>query len=287
MNRTVVITGASSGIGQETAAALAAMGDTVVMTSRDPERGAAALADVRARSGSAEVHLLPLDLASFASIRAFATEVNDRFPAVHVLVNNAGVVLSRRQVTAEGFEMMFGVNHLGHFLLTDLLLDRLRAGADDASGGARVVTVSSVAQRFVPRMPFGDLQSERRFSTMVAYSVSKLANVLFANELARRLDGTGVTSNSMHPVAVRTNFAGDGDTSGVLKWGMAAARPLMLPPAGGARTVIHLAASPEVAATTGGYFALNRQLRQGRVGKDPAVARRLWDVSRELVDSVA
>lgn len=277
MNRTVVITGASSGIGLETAAALAALGDTVVMTSRDPDRGAAALAEVRRRSDSADVYLLSLDLASLASVRAFAAEVADRFPALQVLVNNAGLVVSGRQETADGFEMMFGVNHLGHFLLTNLLLDRLRAGAP-----SRVVTVSSVVQRFVPRMPLRDLQSERHFSTLVAYSVSKLANVLFANELARRMEGTGVTSNSMHPVAVRTNFSADGDTRGLIKWGLIAARPLMLPPAGGARTMIHLAAAPEVAATTGGYFALNRQLRQGRVARNREVAGRLWEVSEQL-----
>lgn len=280
MGRVVVVTGGCSGIGKEAAVALAGQGNTVVVTSRDTGRGEAALADIRARAGAGEVHLIPLDLASFDSIRDFATDVQGRFDRLDVLINNAGLVLSERRLTADGFEMTFGVNHLGHFLLTGLLLDRLRASAP-----ARVVTVTSLVHRLVPRMPFEDLQSERGYSAILAYSASKLANVLFSAELARRLEGAGVTSNTVHPLAARTGLGQDGDTSGVLEWAFAAGRPFFLPAAAAARSLVHLATSPAVAGTTGGYFALRHPSRPSQAARDPAAAHRLWEVSEELVAS--
>lgn len=280
MGRVVLVTGASSGIGREAAVGLARQGNTVVVTSRDPGRGEAALADVRARAGAGEVHLLPLDLASFTSIRDLAGEVLGRFDRLDVLINNAGAVLSDRLLTDEGYEMTFGVNHLGHFLLTGLLVDRLRASAP-----ARVVTVTSLAHRLVPGLAFDDLQSERGYSPILAYSASKLANVLFSSELARRLAGAGVTSNAWHPMGARTGLAQDGDTRGSLRWAFAVGRPFFLPAATAARALVHVATSPALAGTTGGYFALRRPSRPSGAARDPGVARRLWEVSEELVAS--
>ncbi len=187
--KVVLITGANAGIGKETAVGLARMGATVVMTSRDAGRGAEALADVRSRSGSTEVELFPLDLAELASVRACATEVLERHQRLDVLVDNAGLVMAERTVTHEGFETTFGVNHLGHFYLTNLLLDRLRASAP-----ARVVVVASQAHKMVRGgLDFDDLQSLRHYRGFDAYSKSKLANLYFTRELARHLAGTGVT----------------------------------------------------------------------------------------------
>ena len=192
--KVVVVTGANSGIGKETAAALAGMGATVAMAARSPESGPAAVEEVRRRTGG-DVHDLRLDLADLDSVDAFADEVLERFDRLDVLVNNAGLVVGRRRVTVDGFEETVGVNHLGHFHLTRRLLDRLVASAP-----ARVVVVSSMAHKGATNgMILVDLQSELSYEQMDAYAKSKLANVLFARELAHRLAGTGVTVNSLHP----------------------------------------------------------------------------------------
>ncbi|MCU1454512.1 MAG: dehydrogenase, short-chain alcohol dehydrogenase like, partial [Acidimicrobiales bacterium] len=251
--KVVVITGANSGIGKETAVALAATGATVVLCARDRERGEAALAEVRRRAGSDRVELAELDLASFRSIREFAAWLLDRHPRLDVLVDNAGLVTDRRMLTCEGFEVMFGVNHLGHFLLTDLLRERLVASAP-----ARIVVVSSVAHRFVlGGLPRADLQSAYGFVGFMGYSQSKLANVLFTRELARQLAGTGVTVNCLHPGNVHTRFGRDGDTRGLGALLQAIGWLVLRTPKAGAKTSVLLASSdaPRIAETTGGYFS--------------------------------
>jgi NAD(P)-dependent dehydrogenase (short-subunit alcohol dehydrogenase family) len=276
--KVVLVTGGNTGIGKETAAALASLGATVAFTSRDPARGQAAAADLRQRTG-VEVACLPLDLASFASIRAFASDFLARYDRLDVLVNNAGLINGRRTETQEGFETTFGVNHLGHFLLTKLLLDRIKASAP-----ARIVNVSSDAHRSVRQgLDFDDLQSAHGYSFIQVYGRSKLANIYFTRELARRLDGTGVTANAVHPGGVATGFGQDGDLPGLLGFGYGLIRPFLRTPARGAETSVYLASAPELANVTAKYFADCRESQPTSVALDDEAARRLWDVSEELI----
>jgi NAD(P)-dependent dehydrogenase (short-subunit alcohol dehydrogenase family) len=277
--KTVVITGANSGIGLETAVALARAGATTVITARDQVRGEKALETVRERSGHDDVGLVVFDLASLASTRAGATALLERCPRIDVLVNNAGLVLSKREETEDGFEATFAINHLGPFLLTQLLSERIKASAP-----ARIVNVSSTAHKGARRgLDFDDLQSKRRYTGMSVYSKSKLANIYFTTELARRLAGSGVTANCLHPGTVVTGFARDGDATGVLAFGVQVIKPFVLTAEQGARTSIFLAASPEVADITGQYFVKSRSRRPSRAARDNAAARRLWDMSEQLV----
>lgn len=278
--RSVIVTGANSGVGKATATALASAGAHTVITSRSRSRGQQAVADIRRASGSDLVDLVVFDLADLHSVREGAAELLSQCGQIHVLVNNAGLVLSDRAVTKDGFEMTFATNHLGPFLLTRLLTERLVASAP-----ARVVTVSSTAHQSARTgMVFDDLQSEHGYSAMQVYGRSKLANILFANELARRLAGTRVTSNSLHPGVVATGFGRDHDTGGVLAFGLRLAKPFMLTPERGARTSVYLASSPEVAEVTGTYFAKCRPKSPSAAAQDPTTAAMLWSVSEELVD---
>ena len=278
--KTVVITGGNTGIGKETAVALAREGARVVITSRDPERGAAAVADIAARSASNDVEHLHLDLASIASIREFSETLIARTDQLSVLVNNAGSLLRRRQTTADGFEMTFGVNHLGHFLLTALLRERL-----ERSAPSRVVVVASEAYKGARRgLDFDDLNLERgRYRGFKAYARSKLANILFARELARRLDGSGVTANAVHPGVVATRFMRDGDAGRLGNLLMAVGRPFLLTPEQGARTTIYVASAPELESITGAYFVDSLPAPTKRHAMDMAAARRLWEASEELL----
>jgi NAD(P)-dependent dehydrogenase (short-subunit alcohol dehydrogenase family) len=276
--KVVAITGANAGIGKETAVALARLDATVVMTSRDAGRGEAALADVRERSANATVELMALDLADLDSVRAFATELLTRHDRLDVLVLNAGLVLRHRTETADGFETTFGVNHLGHFYLASLLLDRLRESAP-----ARVVVVSSHAHKMARRgLDFDDLQSSRRYRAFDVYSRSKLANVYFTKELARRLAGSGVTVNAVHPGYVASSFARDGDLylEPLVKLG---AKLFAISPEAGARTSVYLASSDEVEGETAGYYYKCRPASVSKAARDDIAARRLWDVSEELL----
>ncbi|HXZ62259.1 MAG TPA: SDR family oxidoreductase [Acidimicrobiales bacterium] len=279
LGKTVVVTGGNSGIGLETARALAGMGARVVVTARNAEKGRAAVGDITGRlRGEAQVQLVVFDLSDLSSVRRGAAEILELAPRVDVLVNNAGVVLGDRRVTVDGYEATFATNHLGPFLLTNLLLDRIKASAP-----ARVVTVASTAHSTARHgIPFDDLQSERRYRSMRVYGESKLANILFSNELARRLEGTGVTSNCLHPGTVRTGYARDGDAKGLLAFGVTVAGPLFLSPAQGARTSVYLASSPEVADVTGRYFVKCKPRQPRTWALDPDAARRLWAVSEEL-----
>ncbi len=281
-DQVIVITGGNSGIGKEAAVSLATAGATVVITARNQAKGADALDEIRRRSGREHVEVMALDLADFASIRSFAAELLDRHDRLDVLVNNAGGILSDRVETAQGFEMTFGVNHLGHFLLTDLFTDRLKASAP-----GRVVTVSSFGHRFaVTGLSFGDLQSERHYWSMDAYAKSKLANILFTRELARRLEGSGVTATCLHPGVVRTGFGSADDMTGVERLTVAIGSPFYVNAARGARTTVYLASSPEVEGRTGGYYAKCREHRPSKAARDPEAARRLWEASEQLVASV-
>lgn len=271
-----VVTGGNSGIGFEIAAGLAERGARVTIAVRNLEKGAVAAQRLRERTG-ADVAVAALDLASLASVRRCAADLLAGLDALHVLVNNAGLTVSRRALTEDGLETTFQVNHLGPFLLTNLLLDRLRASAP-----ARIVNVSSGAHKRSKGLDFDDLQRERRrFRGMAAYSDSKLCNVAFTRELARRLDGTGVTANAFHPGFVRTNFSGEGDTRLLgffFKIGSVAARS----PRKGAETGLHLATSPGVEGVSGEYFFNCRPARISKAAADDDAARRLWRVSEEL-----
>jgi NAD(P)-dependent dehydrogenase (short-subunit alcohol dehydrogenase family) len=277
--KTVVVTGANSGIGLETAAALAAMGARVLVTARNADRGRTAVAQIAERTEGAEVQLVVFDLADLSSVRRGAAEILEQAPRLDVLVNNAGLVLTERQVTVDGFEATFATNHLGPFLLTNLLLERVRSSAP-----ARIVNVASTAHNSARKgIPFDDLQSESRYRGMRVYGQSKLANILFTLELARRLEGTGVTANSLHPGTVRTGYGADGDARGFLSFGIKIAGPFFLSPAKGARTSVYLASSPEVEGVSGQYFVKCKPRTPRKWARDPEAARRLWQVSEELV----
>lgn len=280
--RTVVVTGGNSGIGKATAIALAAAGARTVITARNRQRGEEALADIRRVSGSHEVELAVFDLANLASVRDGAHDILARVDRLDVLVNNAGLVLTDRSETEDGYEATFGINHLGPFLLTRLLIDRLVASAP-----ARIVNVASVAHRSARGgIDFDDLQAHRRYHPMQVYGRSKLANILFTDELSRRLAGTGVTANCLHPGVVATGYGRDGDTSGFLAAGLRVIAPVIRSPANGARTSVYLASSPQVAGITGGYFVNCRRRRPSTAARDAQAARRLWTVSERLVSAV-
>jgi len=274
--KTCLVTGASSGIGKATAEALARLGAKVVLGCRDLDKGRRALDDIAAATGSTALHLLSLDLASLAAVRAFASEFSDRFVRLDVLIANAGVSTARRQLSHDGHELDFAVNHLGHFLLTDLLLPRLRHASP-----ARVVVVSSAAHRRA-RLDFADLQSERGFSPVAAYARSKLANLLFVRALARRLDGSGVTANALHPGVIATELGRDFPLPLRLL-----ARWFFRAPAEGARTSVFLASAPEVQRVSGRYFIACREARPDAAALDDAAAERLWVESERLCAAAA
>lgn len=278
--KTVVITGGNSGIGFETAVALASMGARVLVTARNADKGRGAVSAITQRLGDeARVQLVVFDLADLASVRQGAAEILEQAPQLDVLVNNAGLVLTERAETVDGYEATLATNHLGPFLLTNLLLDRMRGSAP-----SRIVNVASAAHNTARHgIPFDDLQSEKRYRGMRVYGQSKLANILFTLELARLLQGSGVTANSLHPGPVRTGYGGDGDTSGFLAFGIKIASPFFLSPAQGARTSVYLASSPDVEGISGQYFVKCKPKQPRRWAQDPEAARRLWRVSEELV----
>ncbi len=274
-HKTALVTGATSGIGKATAEALARQGMTVVLVARDAEKGRAVLEEIRSKSGNPTLDVLLADLSSQAAIRQLAEEFQRKYSKLHVLVNNAGGVFSARKLTVDGLEYTFAFNHLAYFLLTNLLLDTLRASAP-----ARIVNVSSGAQG-MGKINFADLQGEQRYSVQAAYSQSKLANVLFTYALARRLEGTGVTANVLHPGVVRTNF---GRVETPLLWRVLfpLIDPFMLTPEKGAETAVYLATSPEVEGVSGKYFAKQKAVRSHSISYDQAVQERLWEVSAQL-----
>ena len=277
IGRVCAITGASSGIGFETALELARMGATVAMLCRSSERGEAARERIVQRSANADVHVVRCDHADLESVRAAAVDLQRRFDALHVLVNNAGLMLSQREITIDGVEHTFQVNHLSAFLLTELLRERLQRSAP-----SRIVTVSSLAHTGA-RLDFSDLQLEYGYNGWDAYARSKLANVLFTYELARRLQGTGVTANALHPGLVRSGF---GRNNGLAMRALMTA--IQLPPLAasarrGARTQIYLASAPEVERSSGRYFASCRERRSSALSYDVEAQQRLWEASEGLI----
>jgi retinol dehydrogenase 14 len=277
--RNVLVTGGTGGIGKATAVGLAALGARVGITGRDRVRAEAAAAEIRAASGNTAVDVFTADLSSQAEVRRLAGEVLDAYARLDALVNNVGGFWAHRHVTADGLEHTFALNHLAPFLLTNLLLDRLKASAP-----ARVVTVSSSAHA-TGRINFDDLQGSATYSGQQAYNASKLANVMFTYELARRLNGTGVTATVLHPGVVSTNFGGEDQAA--IKVILPLMRPFMKTPAAGAATTIHLASSPEVEGVTGRYFANRRPKTSNKASYDTAAVARLWKVSADLVGLTA
>jgi NAD(P)-dependent dehydrogenase (short-subunit alcohol dehydrogenase family) len=278
--KTVLITGGTGGIGRAAAEGLARMGAHVAITGRDQSRADHVAAEIAAATGNPAIDAYGGDLSSQVEVRRLAREVLDAYPRLDVLINNVGGFWATRRVTADGLEHTFAVNHLAPFLLTNLLLERLKASAP-----ARIVTLSSGAQA-MGRINFDDLQGERDYSGQRAYNQSKLANVVFTYELARRLAGTGVTANVLHPGIVRTAFGAE-DPSSFWRFMIPLTRPLMKTPARGAETPIYLASSPEVDGVTGAYFANRRPRTANKTASDTAAAARLWQVSEQLVAASA
>jgi retinol dehydrogenase 12 len=269
-----VVTGATSGIGLVTAQVLARQGATLIAVARHAERGGAAVSRLRQETGNAAVELMVADLSVQAQVCQLANEIQHRFARLDVLINNAGALFARRQLSQDGLEMTFALNHLAYFLLTDLLLDPLKA-----AGSARIVNVSSEAHRRA-RLDFSDLQGQRRYSGWRAYARSKLANILFTYELARRLAGTGIVTNALHPGLVATNFGRN--NRGIAAALFRVVQLMAISPEEGARTIVHLASSTAVEGVTGGYFIRQRAVRSSRASYDRAAAERLWQVSAEL-----
>jgi NAD(P)-dependent dehydrogenase (short-subunit alcohol dehydrogenase family) len=273
--KTVVITGATAGIGLAAARALAAMGARVAGVSRDPDKCARVAGELRETTGNGDIGIFCADLSSMKSVRQLADDLLARFPRIDVLINNAGGIYVRRVLTVDGFERTFALNHLSYFLLTRRLLDRLTASAP-----ARIVNVSS-SSHYSSRIHFDDLQLAGKYSAMRAYGQSKLANLLFTYELDRRLKGTGVTANAVHPGLVRTDITKDNG------WLFRLFQPLVLmgsrTPEEGARPIVYVASSPEVEGVSGAYFIDERPVRSSDASYNPDDAARLWNMSENLV----
>ncbi|MCW5891110.1 MAG: SDR family NAD(P)-dependent oxidoreductase [bacterium] len=272
--KTCLVTGGTSGIGEAAASALAKAGARLVLVARSPARAEATIARIRAVAPQAQPAVLYGDLAVQADVRRVAAEFLASERPLHVLLNNAGLMMDRRQETADGIETCFAVNHLAPFLLTNLLLDRLRASAP-----ARVVTVSSVAHRMAGRFDLGWTQPGARYRPFHAYAASKLCNLLFTQELARRLGDSGVTATCVHPGNVATRFGQN--TEGFFNWGTRLVERFRRTPEQGAETLVWLCADP-AAGPTGGYFADRKAKQPGRNARDAEAARRLWDESARL-----
>ena len=273
--KTCLVTGATAGIGEITARELARKGARVILVGRSPERCAAATGRIRSQTGSSAVESLVADLSSQAEVRRLADEVRGRCDRLDVLVNNAGAMYLDRRESVDGIELTLALNHLSYFLLTNALLDLVKAGSP-----ARIVNVASDAHKGAS-IDFDDLQSRRGYSGWRTYQRSKLANILFTQELARRLEGTGVTVNTLHPGFVRTSFFKDfgGLVGFIMKLGAAL---VAITPEEGAKTTIYLASSPEVEGVTGRYFVKSRPATSSPQSHDRGAAERLWKVSEEL-----
>jgi NAD(P)-dependent dehydrogenase (short-subunit alcohol dehydrogenase family) len=270
-----LITGGTSGIGKSTAHELARMGATVVIVGRNAQKTSQVVEEIRAASGNNTVDSLLADLSSQQEVRRLANEFESKYSHLHVLLNNAGAVFMQRQLSVDGIEMTFALNHLAYFLLTNLLLDKIKASAP-----ARIINVSSGAHTS-GKIEFDNLQGERNYSSR-AYGNSKLATILFTMELARRLEGTGVTVNALHPGFASTGF-GKNNPGFLMKIIRAVVPLIARSPEKGAETSIYLASSPEVQSITGKYFIDCKVSQPAPQATDMVVARKLWDVSAEMV----
>ena len=273
--KTVVVTGGTSGIGEVAAVNLAGQGARIVLIARDPARADATLAKLRTANPSAlhTVHLA--DLSSLAEMKRVAGEIAAAEPRIDVLVNNAGAVFTARQESVDGLEMTFAVNHMAYFVVTNILLPNLKA-----TPGARIVSTASMAHSS-GKIDFDDLQLRKKYSTFHAYGTSKLMNILFSRELARRLEGSGVTANCLHPGGVATRFGSN--NSGLMAVIFKVAISIAgISPEKGAQTIIHLASSPDVATISGEYFYKCKVIEPTAAAQDDAAAKRLWDVSAKI-----
>jgi NAD(P)-dependent dehydrogenase (short-subunit alcohol dehydrogenase family) len=279
--RVTLITGATGGLGKVVARELAKQGKTVVIVGRDAVKTQATVEAIRAQSGNPAADGLVADLSSMADVRRLAEALRWRYPRLDVLINNAGAIFAQRHLTVDGYERTWALNHLAYFLLTNLLLDRLEATAP-----ARVVNVASRAHE-AGTIDFDDLQGARRYGLGGgrAYRQSKLANVMFTYELARRLEGTGVTVNAVHPGFVATGF-GEGN-GGLMGLGMRLVHRFAITPEEGAATILYLASSPDVEGVTGKYWVKRRPTASSPASYDESAQRRLWDVSARLTGLAA
>lgn len=271
--KVALVTGGTSGIGKATATALAAMGAEVVVIGRNPERGEKAVEEIR-RDSDGKVSLMLADLAVQAEVRRLAEEFQERYDTLDVLVNNAGLIQSKRTETPDGIETTLAINHLAPFLLTNLLLDLLKKSAP-----SRVVTVSSGAEG-MGKIDFDDLQSEKRYRGFKVYGTTKLMNIMFTFELAERLRGTGVAATCMHPGAVNTSFGAGGRSPFTLIF--RAFKPFMRTPEQGADTLIYLASSPDAEGMTGKYLSDRKVQTASREAYDEDLRKRLWEASEQL-----
>jgi len=279
--RTCMITGATNGIGKAAAMELASLGAGLVLVGRNRERGERTVEEVRRASGNDDVSLVLADLSSQAEIRQLAKDFLAGGRPLHVLLNNAGVVNLRREESVDGIEATFAVNHLAYFLLTELLLERLKQNAP-----ARIVSVASDAHaQSGGRLDFDDLESRKRYSTMRVYGKSKLANILFTRELARRLEGTGVTANCLHPGFVGSNFARN--NGAIASLAMTLLRPFARSPEKGAESAVYLCSSAEVDNVSGEYFFNCKARPPKEFARNHEDARRLWEVSERMSGLVA
>jgi NAD(P)-dependent dehydrogenase (short-subunit alcohol dehydrogenase family) len=272
--KTVVVTGATSGIGEVAALTLAKMGARIVLVARNKERAGATLAQLRSSAPGVahSVHLA--DLSRLVEMKRVAAQIADREPLIDVLINNAGAMFATRQVTEDGLECTFALNHMAYFVPTQGLRERLLS-----SGSARIINTASEAHRGAA-LDFDDLQLAKSYGAMKAYNRSKLCNILFTRELARRLSGTGVTANCLHPGFVATRF---GDRSGgLISYFVSFAKLFAISPVKGAETIIYLASSPEVAKTTGGYFYKSLPMNPSAAAQDDRAASKLWQRSTAL-----
>ena len=272
--RVCLVTGGNSGIGKATAMGLAKLGTTAVIVSRDRAKGEAALVEIRSKSGSQHVELMVADLSSLQSVHDLARDFSAKYRQLHVLVNNAGIYLPKRVETVDGLEATFATNHLGHFLLTMLLLDTLKASAP-----SRIINVTSI-MHYRSKINFEDLQGEKKYGGLRAYGQSKLANVLFTYELARRLEGTEVTANALHPGVVRTGFGKD--VFGALAVAARIQAPFVMSAAKAAKAVVWLASAPELEHVSGKYYTKGKEAKSSAESYDVGSARRLWEVSEVL-----
>ncbi|HEY8698608.1 MAG TPA: SDR family oxidoreductase [Rhizomicrobium sp.] len=271
-DKTVVITGATSGIGEVAADRLAQKGARIVFVARDHARGQETLKHLRAIAGHDSHAVHYADLTRLSEMKRVAKAIADSEPEIDVLINNAGALFNSRQVTEDGLEKTFALNHMSYFVVTNLLLDRLKPGA-------RIVCTASDAHKGA-KLNFNDLQSEKNYSGFGVYGRSKLMNILFTRELAKRLAGSGVTANCLHPGFVATRF---GDSSGgILSWGVRAAKSFALTPEQGAETIIYLASSPDVESESGGYYYKSALATPSSEAQSDADAKRLWEASARL-----
>jgi NAD(P)-dependent dehydrogenase (short-subunit alcohol dehydrogenase family) len=273
--KVVMITGANSGIGKETAIELAKMGAIIVMVCRSRERGERALVEIKEKANSEKIELFIADLADQSSIRGMVERFKRKHDKLHVLINNAGVMLSKRTSSPEGYETTFATNHLGHFLLTNLVLDMLKVSAP-----ARIVNVSSSVHKFA-KLNFDDIDSEHKYRGYRTYANSKLFNILFSYDLARRLEGTGVTVNVLHPGVIRTNL-GKNNNNKLIKLMSLIFRLFMKSPEKGARTTVYLASSPEVENISGEYFVNSKPKKSSKISYEQTLQNELWEISTNL-----